>query len=468
VQGVNDSKPVIFISVTTGWAIRNFFQTGVVARLASRARVVVLANQQCADGLRRLGYDRAAEVLTFDPGREPLRWKLARQLKKKIYLESRQSSTEAIWEKYYPRPAYQRLSGVLLKKVIHLPNPMRLYAALDWADMRWNTSSALRELFERYRPSLYFATHATTYVEEFFFRNARAAGVRSVFMILSWDHLSSKVLLHLNYDAILVWNAHTQREIVQTYPQYAAEQIRIVGIPQYDLYAETPRLSRAEWCRRYGLDPARRTILFSTMPQARHEQQHVIIEDLLRAVALGRDVPGDLQVLIKCHPFDNFAGYDALLGKGYPVGIHRSSLPTASEKEEWVPDQAEMEASRDALAYCDININIFSTVTIEAAYFDKPVIHVAYDPQPVQGRIPCHEYYNWDHFKPIVATGASILVRSLAELLSALRAYVENPGLRASERRDLVRSYIGRTPGTAAQAVADELAGLMTVRSSAR
>lgn len=450
------AKPVLFISVSLGWAIRNFFQTGIVNGLSEYFDIVALATPKAGRSLRELGFDRGIRVLEIDTGEEPLPWKLSRQLKKKIYMEGRQSATEAIWEKYFPRPFYQKLGGEVIKSVIRFFDANRLYSVVDRMDLNFNRDARFAHLFSKYRPALYFATHATAYFEESLLRNARAANVPSVFMILSWDHLSSKILLDQGHHAVLVWNDHTKQEVLQTYPRYRPEQIRIMGIPQYDPYATAPGLSYAEWCRKYGLDPAKRTILFSTMPQSRHEQQHIILEGLLKTIVEGKRLPGDLQVLIKCHPFDNYQGYDALVGR-YPAAIHRNSLDPSQSQEDWIPAPTEMEASRDALCYCTLNINIFSTVTIEAAYFDKPVVHIAFDPQPVQNRIPCHEYYNWDHFKHIVDMGATILVHSFDELYDAVNRSIASPSQLATPRRRLVEKYIGRPVGTASNAVVHEL-----------
>ncbi len=269
-------------------------------------------------------------------------------------------------------------------------------------------------------------------------------------MVLSWDHLSSKIVLSRRLNSFLVWNEHTQQRIVATYPCYRPEQIHVVGIPNYDLYAEQPSHSYESWCQKYGLDAKRRTILFSTMPQSRHEQQHLIVEELLKAIVRREEVPSDLQVLIKCHPFDDSREYDKLLGR-YPVAIHRTGLAPGQPQEQWIPTSQEITSSRDCLYFCSVNINIFSTVTIEAAYFDKPIIHIAFDPLPLApGRIPCHEYYNWDHFRPIVAANASLMARSYQDLFEAVRRYLDNPQLRAAERR--VVKTCGREIGTARRA----------------
>lgn len=453
------SKPVLFISVSIGWVIRNFFQTGVADKLKAHFKIVVIATPKASKSIRLLGYHKDIHLIEADVDDEPISWKVLRQVRKKVYLESRNSSSERIWEKYYPRPMYQRIGSRILKGVMRFFDGTRLYKLLDDIDLKINRCCKFDEFFENYCPVMFFATAATSYFEECLLRNAVAAGVPTVFMILSWDHLSSKILLNRKLHSILVWNNHTKNEILQTYRYFRPGQIRVVGIPQYDLYALKPSITYSEWCRKYGLDPKRRTILFSTMPQSRHDQQHIIVEELLKAIVGGKKIPLGLQVLIKCHPFDNFRGYDLLLNR-YPVGIYRNSFDVTQTQEDWVPTSSEIEASRDALFFCALNINIFSTVTIEAAYFDKPIVQIAFDPLPINNRIPCREYYNWDHFKPIVETAATTLVHDYDELFDAVNRSLTEPQRLAEQRKRLVDKYVGKTIGTAASCCACELVRL--------
>jgi hypothetical protein len=449
-------KPILFISVSIGWVIRNFFQTGVIEKLKAYFEIVVVATPKACASIRVLGHDQGVRLIPVDVGDEPTSWKALRQMRKKVYLEGRDSSSERIWEKYYPRPRYQRIGSRVLKGAMRFADGARLYRLLDGFDLAVNRCRRFDALFREYRPELFFATHATSYFEECLLRNACAAGVPAVFMILSWDHLSSKILLNRKLHAIMAWNHRTKSEILDTYRSFRPEQVRVVGIPQYDLYATPPDIDYSGWCRRYGLDPGRRTILFSTMPQSRHDQQHLIIEELLKAIGSGGKIPSDLQILIKCHPFDNFKGYDVLLNH-YPVAIYCNSFDETQTQEDWIPAASEIEASRDALFFCSLNINIFSTVTIEAAYFDKPIVQIAFDPLPVQNRIPCREYYNWDHFKPIVETGATTLVHGYDELFEAINLSLDDPRRLAPQRKMLVDQYVGKPIGTAVDACAREI-----------
>jgi len=447
------AKPVLALTISSSLALRNFFQTNAIEALQRDFTVEVLASEPLARTMSRLGYDQRVNVTVVDTGEEPRRWALVRQLKKKVYMEGRASATEAIWEKYQIRPFYQRAGGWLVKRLIRVMDANRLYDWLSTLDLRMNRDSRFVALLREKRVAVFFATHATSYWEEALLRSAMSAGIPRVYMVLSWDHLSSKVLLHKNFGRILVWNRHTREELLATYPSYRPDQIHVVGIPQYDPFLEKPKHTYESWCAQYGLDPKRRTILFSTMPQVRHNQQHVIIEQLLQAIVAGQ-VASDYQVLIKCHPFDNFDGYEKLLGR-YPVALRPTQLARGQSIDEWLPAVSEIEESRDCLYFCAMDINIFSTVTIEAAFFDKPVIHIAYDPLPIDpGRIPCHEYYNWEHFKHIVQKDASILVRSTEELLAAIRTYSADPTHKREGRRRVVEEYIGDGLGKGAREVA--------------
>jgi hypothetical protein len=449
----DSTKPVLALTISSSLALRNFFQSGVLDALQRDFHVEVFASPPLARTIHRLGYDSRVSVSSIDVGPEPRRWRLLRQFKKKVYMEGRASATEAIWEKYQIRPAYQRIGGRIVKWAIRLFNPNQLYRAAEWLDLRINRDRRFVALLREKKVAVFFATHATSFWEEALLRSAMAADLPRVYMVLSWDHLSSKVLLHENFGRVLVWNRHTRDELLATYRGSRPEQIGVVGIPQYDAFLKRPQHTYESWCAQYGLDSTRRTILFSTMPQVRHNQQHIIIEDLLKAIVAG-EVPSDLQVLIKCHPFDSFEGYGDLVGR-YPVAWRRTQLKPGDSIDEWLPSVAEVEESRDCLFFCSIDINIFSTVTIEAAWFDKPVIHIAYDPLPIApGRIPCHEYYNWEHFRHIVAKDASVLVRSREALIDTIRQYSADPSLKAEGRRRVVETYIGDGIGGSAGMVA--------------
>jgi len=86
---------------------------------------------------------------------------------------------------------------------------------------------------------------------------------------------------------------------------------------------------------------------------------------------------------------------------------------------------------------------------LEGCYFDKPVIHVAFDCPGQTNPIPCRKYYDFDHFRPIVELGCSTLAEDMASLLDAVAEAAKDPTLRQDGRRRVVDRYFGVARGSA-------------------
>jgi len=107
------------------------------------------------------------------------------------------------------------------------------------------------------------------------------------------------------------------------------------------------------------------------------------------------------------------------------------------------------------LAHSDVVVNFASTTTIEAALFDTPVVNIGFDdesglPLPLSIR----RYYEYEHYQPVVDTGAARVVGSEAELIEAVGAYLSDPGRDRAGRRELVRRCCGFPEGGAGHRLA--------------
>lgn len=458
---MRDGKRLLF-TLSTGWAVRNYVGTDVIANLTERCEVFLLVPPQLEEACRSDVDESRVRIIVRDVGEEPTLWALMRQLKKKVHLYLRKSSTEDLWREYVERPLYQRVGGVVLDVALRFINPVSMLLLLERMEILFNQDKSALKLIDELEPDLVFCANLSNFFDDSIVNAAAKKNLPCQYMVLSWDHLSSKVVLRSWFDAIYVWNSVTKEEILDLDYGYRDTQIIVTGIPQYDVYLDAPAMSREDWCSQYGLDPKRKTILFSTMPQVRHDQQHIIIESIMDMLSEHPVYCETVQVLIKCHPFDNAPVYDPLVDKYRHLSIRKSSLPDGKSQSDWQPSPDELIISRDCLYFCDVNINIFSTVTIEAAMFDKPIVHIGFDPLPVENRIPCIEYYGFEHFIPVMRFDASILARSFAELHEALAMALDKPEFKRESRRRLAEQYAPRFDCRAsvklANAVGDSLA----------
>jgi hypothetical protein len=106
-------------------------------------------------------------------------------------------------------------------------------------------------------PLLYFGSRQVDYV-----RCARARGISSVLGVGSWDHLTTKGLIHELPDRILVWN-ELQRTEAAEFHGARPEQVVVTGAQAYDhWFATRPSTDRAAFSARVGVRADRPYLLY--------------------------------------------------------------------------------------------------------------------------------------------------------------------------------------------------------------
>ena len=106
-------------------------------------------------------------------------------------------------------------------------------------------------------PLLYFGSRQVDFV-----RAARRRGIPTVLGVGSWDHLTTKGIIHEVPDRLTVWNEAQRREAAEIHG-VPPEKVSVTGAQAYDhWFAFTPSTTREEFCARVGLDAARPILLY--------------------------------------------------------------------------------------------------------------------------------------------------------------------------------------------------------------
>ena len=133
-----------------------------------------------------------------------------------------------------------------------------------WVERRLPPPPEVKAVFARARPDVMFFTpllyFGSRQVEQV--RWARQTGVPTVLGVGSWDHLTTKGLIHEVPDRVLVWNEAQKREAVDLHA-VPADRVVVTGSQAYDHWFSTsPSLDRDAFCRQVGLDPGRPMLLY--------------------------------------------------------------------------------------------------------------------------------------------------------------------------------------------------------------
>jgi hypothetical protein len=282
--------------------------------------------------------------------------------------------------------------------------------------------------------------------------------------IMSWDNLSSKGLVNPRPDHVLVWSDHMRQEAIDI-QGIPPERIIETGSLVHDSFATASRYgSRAENLRHLGLDPQRRLIFYGTNHAGAFPDEVEVVKRIVRWVeddALGTPC----QLWVRLHP-QAVSGPFAVAAEPY------RSLASARVKIEFPPlfdsnllwdfPKSDLEHLVRVLRDADVVINMGSTLALDAAILDRPVIGIAYDPsgdRPYDQSI--RRYYDWTHMANVVHAKAMQLANSPEELRQKIVAYLKDPALDREGRRRIVEQQFGRIDGASSERVVDAISQVL-------
>jgi hypothetical protein len=134
-------------------------------------------------------------------------------------------------------------------------------------------------------------------------RAAMELGVRNVFAVASWDHLSSKTELTFAPQRAFVWNEIQKKEVVQWHG-VAADDVIVTGSQVFDeWFGRTPSTTRADFCARIGLRADRPIVLYvcSSLLEGSAPEAPFVVRWAQHLRASGHALLRDSGILVRPH-----------------------------------------------------------------------------------------------------------------------------------------------------------------------
>ena len=282
---------------------------------------------------------------------------------------------------------------------------------------------------------------------------ARRLGIPTATFVFSWDNLTTKGRMAAPFDHYLVWSAHMAAELHRYYPDVSPDRVHIVGTPQFDPYAAPgPPPTRAELAARLGIDPGRSIVCFTAGDAGTCPDDPYHLSVLLELVRAGR-VEGDPHVVLRTAPVDPGGRFDGVRER-YPELIDAAPNWAHPEGRPWqaaYPTPEDIDALCTLTAGADVNVNMASTMSIDFALRDTPVVNLGFDHHPEDRRAAA--YYGFTHYRPVVELGAVQVAADAAQLAEQVSGYLRQPELDRAGRRALVELELGVEVGRSSDEV---------------
>lgn len=333
----------------------------------------------------------------------------------------------------------------------------------EWELQIYKGETSVEELYERYRPELVVFTRAFG-TNVHVIKEAKKRKIPVLCLVESWDNLICKGPLSVVPDRMAVWNDGMRTEVEQ-FHDFPRHRVEVVGVPQFDLYADpTNFIERDRFFASQGLDPARKLITYAASTEGFIPNELEIVEMVYRAVEEGRlEIPA--QLLVRMHPISSptlkVEYYRRLSGR--PNVVLQGPGRTSRLHDGWDPSWSDMVILASTIYHSDVVAGVASTFSIDAAALDKPVVCVGFSGGGTNRSKYFRGIFDRSHYRRLVDTGGIRVVYTEDELISSLRAYLENPMLDSAGRKRLREELCYRLDGQSGQRAARVVLGELGV-----
>ena len=312
---------------------------------------------------------------------------------------------------------------------------------LDW-ELRLEARSCqpdqyLVELFQELPPLMVVATHPMVWFDWDVIMYARRLRVPTFGIVKSWDNLQKG--LQARPERIAVWNAVNKKEAMELW-LYHDDEVEITGTPAFDRYFDPEVIRpRDEFWTSVGLDPSKPVIMYATAGVFRLNRDETFLMDILLDMRRRNEMLKDMQIVCRLHPSSRLEYFWPYANE---PGVH-ISFGSYIKTLLWSMTREEVDIMANMLCHANLVLTPASTVTIEAAIFDTPVILPIFS--PIQ---PGHVKQQWDnrtfrrHFKPFLENNWVPIARSESELEEMMVRAIQDPGWFRQEREAIVHNYV--------------------------
>ena len=263
---------------------------------------------------------------------------------------------------------------------------------------------------------------------------ARQLGVPVALAVGSWDHLSSKGLVRVDTDQVIVWN-EIQKQEAAAFHKIPSDRIVVTGAQPFDAwFGMQPSLTREAFCARVGLPPDRPLVVYvgSSWNIARGPLEVAFVRRWLEALRRSSDAAArDASVLIRPHPSNMRSWEHADAPPFPPVAVWPRSRPAIPMNPVEAADYFH------SLYYSAAIVGINTSAMIEASILDRPVLTVQPDEFEATQAGTTHFHYLVPDGGGCVATA-----RTFEAHVDQLSAAIRTPERGREARRRFVEQFV--------------------------
>lgn len=457
-----EKHKTVFISMFEGVESKNILRTGVVGKLLQKhpdTRVVLfMKSKERAEYYAKEFSDPRIiyEVASFSTKSWLEKFFSSRKF---LFLQTETTDLRAKMIAQDRGFAYYYYSLFIHRVMAHNP----LVQIFRFLDLLLVKDGSFDVYFKKYNPNLVFLANLFEDTEVNFLRATKKFGVTSVGMINSWDRVTARCVLRILPDELIVFNENVKAEVIDT-NFMKPDAISALGVPQYDHYFSPITTPEEEFRKRFNLKKEDKLILYSPIGGQFSNSDWGMI-DLLYAINDAKKFGDNVKILVSFPPND-FIREEELQKRPNLLYQYIGKRFSEVRSTDWEITGKELSELKDTLYYSSLVICYSSSISIDAAIFDTPVININFEIKESERLLKSPTvFYGMTHYSKALKTGGIRLVNSQNELIEWTKKYLENPLLDHEGRMRLVAQQCGFTDGQSAERIAEKLSKNLYISS---
>lgn len=302
------------------------------------------------------------------------------------------------------------------------------------------------ELLKKYGISMLFFTHQRPPFIAPLIYAAEKLKIKTSAFIFSWDNLASKGRMAGNFDFYLVWSDLMKRELLSFYESVNTNQIRVVGTPQFEPYSMNKfGYDKIDFLKKFKIEN-NHPIIFFTCNDSSSKNDLTYLEMLANFI-VHKKLNKQVNVIVRTSPAEEPTRFNAVVEK-FPFIIWNFpdwNIARNTHQEAWtqrVPSMSDVNDLKSLLKYCDLSINVLSTITLDAFIFDKPVINPVFENDGI-GTFHDGKFLEYHHLSKLVQYDSSNIVKNEREFLNAINIILDGKDNKQEQRANFLKLQIG-------------------------
>ncbi|MBI2055915.1 MAG: hypothetical protein HYT37_00860 [Candidatus Sungbacteria bacterium] len=277
-------------------------------------------------------------------------------------------------------------------------------------------------LFDQYQPSVVFASHVFGRIDTELLAEAKRRGVKTMGMVSCWDHFD-KYYLPFKVDTLLAQSDQV-KDFAVKYQGYSSRNIVLTGHPYFDFMVDKKyAAARSDTLAMLGIPEHSKYILYVS-GSAYCQDEPEIIEEILNWMNENR-FGTDVRLVIR--PYQGGRGKDKEFDKQKYDRFESHPRVVFFRRELWSDLQRSVDFA-NILRHSHGVLAVYSTMTLEAAVMDAPLVGVAFDGRHIRPfNRSIKRFALREHFKDVFQSGAVAMAHDFDELFHIIQEYLGNP-----------------------------------------